>query len=394
MDWLHVLQRIEAGESLHTEFKRVLGDLKAVGRAIAAFANTEGGVVILGVDDSGSIVGVKEDPDAVQERLTSFLHSGCSSSVSARLGRHEGPNGWVHWIEVRRQRGYEPMRFGGRPWVRRERSSVEPSPAELQELYNVFGYILTEECIVEPAGMGDIDLDAFQTYLRAQGLDTAGDPQPADQDDLCNRGVLAEQDGRLHATLYGVLAFGRDPQRFPQTGSFYVDCAAYSGTDRASDVVLSGEGKGRLDEQVRRAIGWVRSLGRKEHYEKLVREEVPLVPEKALREALVNAVAHRDYAITGSKVLLEVFRDRLQVTSPGALPNHMTVESVLAGGHPRSRNEAIANFLLVMGLMEQRGRGWPVMTRAMQEFNGTDVELTHDKESKFVRVTLRLESAE
>ena len=67
----------------------------------------------------------------------------------------------------------------------------------------------------------------------------------------------------------------------------------------------------------------------------------------------------------------------------------MTTESVRSGGHPRSRNELMANYLLVMGVMEQRGRGWPVMRRAMEEFNGTDAELLQDAGGKFVRVTLR-----
>ena len=116
-------------------------------------------------------------------------------------------------------------------------------------------------------------------------------------------------------------------------------------------------------------MGWFASLGRFESYKELVREDRPLLPQVALRESLVNAVVHRDYAITGSNVLLEVFERHVDVTSPGGLPNHMRVESVQAGGHPRSRNELLANFMLVMGLMEQRGRGWPVMRRAMREFN-------------------------
>jgi ATP-dependent DNA helicase RecG len=367
-------------------------DLKAVGRAISAFANTDGGVIILGVDNMGSIVGVKEDPERVHERITSFLQSGCSAPVSPRAGRHRDPKGWVHWIEVPRQRGYEPLRYDGRVWVRRERSNVEPSPSELQDLYNAFGYIMTEERVIQAASPGDIDVDAFRAYLRALGLETEEEPQPTTEDDLLNRGVLGELDGAPHPTLYGLLAFGKNPQGSPQTSSFFIECAAYSGVDRASDVVLVGEGKGRLDEQVRRAVGWVRGLGRTEAYRGLTREDIPLAPERALREALVNAAVHRDYAITGSKVLLEVFRDRIQVTSPGCLPNRMTVESVLAGGHPRSRNELMANYMLVMGLMEQRGRGWPVMRRTMREFNGTDPELLQDEGGKFVRVTLWLES--
>lgn len=253
--------------------------------------------------------------------------------------------------------------------------------------------LFTEERAIQAAGPGDIDFQAFRSYLRALGLDTDTSPQPATEDDLRNRGVLTELGGVLHSTLYGLLAFGRDPQGYPQTRSFWVECVAYDGTDRAADVILTGEAMGRLDEQVRRAIGWLRGLGKFERYQDLKREDVFLVPPKALREALVNAVAHRDYAVTGSKVLLEVFSDRIDVTSPGLLPNRMTVESAVAGGHPRSRNELMANYLLVMGLMEQRGRGWPVIRRAMQEFNGTDAELVQNEGGKFVRVTLRLGGA-
>jgi len=390
MEWLSVLNRIETGESHHTEFKREIGNLSPVGKAICAFANTEGGIIILGVDDSGSIRGLGNDPESVQERLTSFLQSGCSSPVSARCGYHQDPNGWVHWVEVPRQRGYEPLRYDGRVWVRRERSSVEPSPTELQELYNTFGYILTEERAIQATGAADINLEAFRAYLQRMGLETSAEPQPATEDDLRNRGVLVTIENEVHPTLYGVMAFGRDSQHYPQTRNFWIECVAYTGVDRAADVLLVGEGKGRLDEQVQRAVGWVRSLGRTETYSGLIRKDIPLIPEKALREALVNSVVHRDYAITGSRVLLEVFSDRIDVTSPGTLPNHMTVESARSGGHPRSRNESMANYMLAMGAMEQRGRGWPVMCKAMQEFNGTDAGLAQDESGKFVRVTFRL----
>lgn len=136
MEWPEVLQRIEAGEGKETEFKRGLGDWSAIGRALCAFANTQGGVIILGVTDSQSIIGVNEDADDVQERLETFLQTGCSAPVNGQCGCHEDPNGWVHWIEVWCQGDPEPLRYDGRAWVRRECSSVEPSPSELQELYN------------------------------------------------------------------------------------------------------------------------------------------------------------------------------------------------------------------------------------------------------------------
>ena len=136
MEWPEILQRIEAGEGEETEFKRGLGDLSALGRAVCAFANTQGGVIILGVTDAQSIIGVNEDADSVQERLQTFLRTGCSASVNGQCGRHEDPNGWVHWVEVSPQDEPGPLRYDGRVWIRRECSSVEPSPSELQELYN------------------------------------------------------------------------------------------------------------------------------------------------------------------------------------------------------------------------------------------------------------------
>ena len=76
---------------------------------------------------------------------TSFSPDRRSAPVHARTGRHEEPAGWVQWIEIPRQRAFEPMRYGGRVWIPLERSSVKPSATELQELYNGFGYILTAE---------------------------------------------------------------------------------------------------------------------------------------------------------------------------------------------------------------------------------------------------------
>ena len=191
-------------------------------------------------------MGVTEDTERVQERLTSFLQSGCSSPVTARSGRHGDPNGWVHWIEIPRQRGFEPLRYGGRVWVRRQRSNVEPSPIELQGLYNIFGYILTEERTIQAATASHIDMQAFRAYLQHMGLDTEDQPQPNDDDDLRNRGALADLGGSLHPTLYGLLAFGKEPQNYPQTRNFRVECVAYEGSDRASDVLQVAESIGRL----------------------------------------------------------------------------------------------------------------------------------------------------
>ena len=139
MEWTDVLKRIVEGESGRPEFKSELGNLRAIGIAICAFANTEGGVIIVGVDDSRKIVGVQGDTERVQERLTSFLQTGCSSPVTARAGRRQDPNGWVHWIEVPRQRGFEPLRYErssvGSPRTQQRRAIPDRASGALQRVW-------------------------------------------------------------------------------------------------------------------------------------------------------------------------------------------------------------------------------------------------------------------
>ena len=102
MEWPEVERRIGVGEDARTEFKRGMADLRSVGRTLCAFANGVGGLLVLGVADDGAVVGVDADPDDVQERLTSLLHTGCGKPVTAQCGRRDTGGGWVHWVAVHR----------------------------------------------------------------------------------------------------------------------------------------------------------------------------------------------------------------------------------------------------------------------------------------------------
>lgn len=393
MEWLDVLKQIEDGESRTVEFKAGF-DMSKIGPAACAFANSEGGVVILGVDDSGEIVGLAQDPHSVHERITQFLHNGFSASMSARYGRHEDPKGWVHWIEVPLQRNLEPMQYRDVAWVRRERSSVRPSPSELQELNNRFGYILTEEQIVSRARLEDLDDDCFRDYLTRRGLTTDSGDQPALEDDYDNLDATRALDGRPTPTLFGLLAFGRDPQRFSQMRQLLVRNTAYARLDRGSGVVLAMDSRGRLVDQVQRTLDWARSLGRRETFVGWRRVDEDVLPIGALREAVVNAVVHRDYAITGTSVSVDVFSDRIEILSPGVLPNRMTTEKVRRGGNSRPRNAAMVDYAIALNLMEKRGMGWFLMRRAMKRFNGTEPQIEEDRETAWVKVTLDLRPAD
>ena len=194
------------------------------------------------------------------------------------------------------------------------------------------GWVSTEDRWIPGASPSALDLDTYDSFLRRSGLDI--DEESDRLDDLRNRGIVAFDDKDVRVTLYGLLCFGRQPQSFAPTRNAWVQLVAYAGDDRADETILTGEAKGRLDEQVERTLGWIKALGIREKYGEIEREDRTVVPLRALREAVVNAVVHRNYAILGAKVMVEVFTDRIDITSPGSLPNHSTVAAALAGAIP------------------------------------------------------------
>jgi len=246
----------------------------------------------------------------------------------------------------------------------------------------------TELWTIPSATVNEIDMEAFDSFTRARSGHPEGGTRPGTDEDLRDASVCAEVDGVLRPTFYGLMVFGRGPQRYSGTLSLFVQCARYAGLDRAARPISVGEAKGRLEDQIDRAMGWFRSLGRREEYHGILREDIPLMPEWVLREVLVNAVVHRDYAERGSKIFLEVFTDRIEVTSPGALPHDITVAQAIGGGGPQPRNEMMANAMVVQGRMRGRGRGWPLMRKEMREFNGTEPELINEVAGRYVRVRI------
>ena len=251
-----------------------------------------------------------------------------------------------------------------------------------------------EDRVVEHAGLADLDPMRFLAYLRSLGLEIEGGLQAGLEDGLRHRGALLGAGEEAGATLYGLLAFGRTPQEHDGTASFFVRCVHYKGLDRVAGVLRSGKAQGRLDDQVRRALAWVCPPEPQASLGELEAVELPTVPEAALREALVNAVVHRDYTLTGREVLVELFDDRVTVTSPGTLPAPLTPDMVKAGGHSRARNELMANFLAAKGMAERRGRGFAVLREEMEGYNGSEPKVEEDLEAGHVRVTLLLHEAD
>jgi ATP-dependent DNA helicase RecG len=180
---------------------------------------------------------------------------------------------------------------------------------------------------------------------------------------LYRRGCLAKESSTFRPTVSGLLLFGREPQRLLPSAEILL--ARYSGKEM-SDVFLRETARGPLPEQIRAAEGFVVANMRKgARIGDLMREERSEYPVPAVREAIVNAVAHRDYAIRGEEIRVLMFTDRIEVYSPGRLPGHITVDNI--ADERFARNEVIVQVLTDLGFVERLGYGIDRIIRLMRE---------------------------
>lgn len=217
-----------------------------------------------------------------------------------------------------------------------------------------------ESTVPDAAHLDDLDWDKVAGYLAGlPGLAAAGHEA---RQALLKRGCLVAED-LLRPTYAGLLLFGRDPQRWVHSAEILV--ARYAGP-AMDDRFVKEEIRGTLPDQIRRAEAFVVDhLRRTVRLVGLERVEEPEYPLKAVREAIVNAVAHRDYQVRGDEIRILLFSDRLEFYSPGRLPGHVTVDNLV---HERfSRNEAIVQVLSDMGFIERLGYGIDRMIRLMAE---------------------------
>jgi ATP-dependent DNA helicase RecG len=189
---------------------------------------------------------------------------------------------------------------------------------------------------------------------------------------LSQIGAAARSRGRLRPTLTGILFFGRDPQHFYP--AFTITFMHFAGTSTARanpDEPLyldSREYRGTIPEMIEGVRAAVfEKLGKRAVMDGFRRQDVTEYPEFAYREAILNAVSHRDYSQEGSFIQVRLFADRLEVQSPGGLGGHLTIDNIVYEQY--TRNPHIVRLLEELGYVEHRGLGVDQMIRAMTEAN-------------------------
>ena len=389
-----LLRRIRLGEDSALELKRVL--LDGAGRVtgprrdafadeLAGLANAKGGVVVLGVDDkTREILGIPlEDLDTVE----GWVHEICNDLVKPPLDADilrlelSGVDGrLVPVIRVDIPRSLSVHRSPGGYFRRVGSSKREMPPEILARLFQERSQsrmIRFDESVVPRTAPDDLDYALTRRFLRGDSGEEGVSATAARKLRL-----VVDDDGVARLTLAGVLMCTREPQQWLPHA--YVQAVSYAG--ERSDVDYQTDARdigGSLDEQVAEALHFVRRNMLVRATKAPARIERPQYSERAVFEALVNAVAHRDYSVAGARIRLHMFGDRLELYVPGALVNTLTPDSL----HLRqaSRNELIVSLLARSpaptglgrsNLMDRRGDGVPIILQESRELSGHLPEYT------------------
>ena len=444
MTRLELLELIKSGENSGVEFKRDTIENYQLAKELVAFGNLRGGKLLLGVDDDGGIVGLTRAGleewlmqacrDKIRPELIPFFEIVRDVEPGKDVAAIEVERGWsVHHVWHNNHRTY---------YIRVGSTSREASQEELERLFQQRGAIRLETRGVSGTSIRDLDLRRLREYFtRIRGQEcpperpssewTAETEQSARSEArdggepenwkrlfdhsldrwnaeinkswehlLTNTDFLTAEEGRCLATVAGLLLFGVSPNKFlPQAG---IDAVTYPGREKdyaaRERAALRGPMTPLLSENglvenglVEQAVAFVvRNSGVTAgllHGAR--REETRAYPDEAVREAIVNAMVHRDYLLSATNIELSIYENRIEITSPGWLPNGITPERMRVGCRA-ARNQLIKDVMRDYGYLEHMGMGVPrKIIKSMLEHNGTQPDLVEDGEQFIVRLHAR-----
>ena len=387
-DAVELARRIRLGEDSSLEFKSVVvagnrvrePSRRAFADELAAFANTRGGTVVLGVDDkTRQVVGI---PLGELDVVEGWVRGICNDSVEPALDADiyklelEGTDGRVVpviRIEIPRSL-FVHQSPGG--YYRRLGSSKRKMASEvlarvLQER-SQSRLIRFDESVVPNTTPSDLDYALTRRFMREELAEERVGEVEARKLQI----VADDQHGVPRLTLSGVLLCTREPQRWLPHA--YIQAVSYAGERTDADYQTDARDiGGPLDEQVAEALHFVLRNMLVRATKSTARTDRPQFSDRAVFEALVNAVAHRDYSLAGARVRLHMFGDRIELYVPGALTNTLTPDIL----HLRqsNRNELIVSLLAQchapanLGrsrMMDRRGDGVPIIRKRCEELSG------------------------
>lgn len=383
-----LLQKIRLGEDTSLELKNVRfkGDQVSnpkrddLADEIAAIANTHDGVLILGVDDkTREIDGIPvEKLEAVERHVFEVCNDSIRPPVVFRSFRFELPDSMGVLrpvLKVVIPRSLFVHESPGGYFHRQGSSKRKMTPEYLARLFQQRSQarlIRFEEQPVPNTTLSDLTVSLWQRF-------TTRSEEPHETVLLKRNLLSSEESGTIRCSVAGVLLCTEAPHRF--LPGAYIEAVRYRGTRQDSNYQIDAQKIcGPLDAQINQAMAFLKRNQSVAAEKAPHRIEKPQFSERAVFEAIVNAVAHRDYSIAGSKIRFFIFDDRLEIYSPGALPNTVTIDSIAL--RQATRNELITSLLAETPVapsvgnvgrgyfMEKRGDGVPIILHESEKLSG------------------------
>ena len=359
-----LIEKISLGEDATIEFKREMPRRSNLADEIAAFANARGGVILIGVDDNREIVGLdRQALDSAEKTVVEI----CQDSIDPILLifteklRIDDKN--LLKIEVPRSLFVHKTANGY--FIRQGSSKREMPTEQLARLFQTRSQariIAFDEQFVPNTDKDTLSKDLYQRFI------TEGATADEIEDLLLKRRLLVKEDGQNRASVAGVLMCHETPHEYLYNS--FIQAVFYLSKEKDANHQLDAQDfKGPLDQQIIDAMRFVKRYNAVAARKDIGRIDYPEYSMRAVFEAIVNAVVHRDYSRTASKIRLFMFDDRLELYSPGALANTLTVENLRYS--QATRNERLARLLSEITLDDDLGR--QVVRRHFLERRGEGV---------------------
>jgi predicted HTH transcriptional regulator len=385
----NLLKQIALGEDSTLELKAVefkgmhvsAPHRNSLADEMAAMANSNTGVIVLGVDDkTKTISGIPvEKIDTVETWVREIANDQITPPLLCRIRKLAVPSatgGETAIIQIDIPRSLFVHQSPGGYLYRIGSSKRQMTPDALARLFQQRSQariIRYDEQAVPQASLDDLKTPLWQRFRSPLS--------PKDDREFLSKLKLItrDEDGNLYPTVSGILMATEHPAEFITNA--YIQAVVYRGTERNAAYQLDAKDiHGTLDEQIRQACLFVERNMRVYAIKKPNRIDTPQFSLNAVFEAIVNAVAHRDYSIYGSKIRLHLFADRLELYSPGAIPNTMTVDSLPE--RQSARNELLCSLLAKCPMnvdaygsqrnfiMDKRGEGVPIILTESEQLSG------------------------
>ena len=346
------------GKSL--EFKRDISSIKPILKTLVAFANTAGGILLIGRENDGTVYGVPEVLQA-EEGLTNAIAGSIHPALMPEIEIYSHNDKPLLVLRVFHWKGPFYLKADGPVkgvYVRLGSTNRQAGPEILAELQRSMQNRSFDQLPCHDLSIKALDIEKVQRVLTVTG-------RQINVKKLGSLGLLVPHAGGLSVSNGGLILFGLDDIRQRYFPDARVSCARFRGTDKSEFIDrmdIAGSVLNAIDE-VPRFIRRNTRLAAK--IENMHRQDIPEYPELAIREILVNAIGHADYSLSGMRILVGIYADRMEIQNPGMLPFGMTMEDLKAGVS-KIRNRVIARVFREMGLMEEWGSGYKRVIHACQ----------------------------